>query len=363
MTVFKKRQERLYRELRDRKQASLLITCPFNVTYLTGFTGEDSFALVADSKLTIISDARYQEQLEAECPDEVIHIRESTEPIVDAAASVIKSRKLTSCSIESQSTSLFQWERLQELLSTVALSSSRGVIERLRERKDAVELEAIERAIDMAQRAFASVTAMIQPDTTEKQIANELEYAIRRLGGSGSAFKSIVGVGPRAALPHGRPSERMVRESPFVLVDWGAKENLYLSDITRVVVTGKVPAKLEKMYHAVLAAQEAAIRAIRPGALMSEIDAIARGVLDQAGFGKLFTHGLGHSFGLQIHESVRLARGQDRPLEPDMVVTVEPGVYLPGFGGVRIEDDVLVTKTGNRVLTSLPKNWDEVRIY
>ena len=146
-----------------------------------------------------------------------------------------------------------------------------------------------------------------------------------------------------------------------MLIDWGAKENLYLSDLTRVVITGKVNSKLEKIYRTVLEAQLAAIAAIRPGVMMSEIDAIARCVIDRAGFGKKFTHGLGHSFGLQIHETIRLARGQDRPLETDMVLTVEPGIYLPGFGGVRIEDDILVTKTGHRVLSSLPKDWDAVR--
>jgi Xaa-Pro aminopeptidase len=144
------------------------------------------------------------------------------------------------------------------------------------------------------------------------------------------------------------------------LIDWGAKKNGYLSDLTRVVFTERAPAKLEKMYRAVLQAQMDAIEAIGPGVLMSQIDAVARRTLEKAGLEKRFTHGLGHSFGLEIHESVRLGKGQDRPLEAGMVVTVEPGVYFPGFGGVRIEDDVLVTDSGNQVLTSLAKQWDEV---
>ncbi len=357
---FAKRQDRLFRELKEQKLPNLLVTSPHNVTYLTGFTGEDSFLFAHNQKILIISDARYEEQLESECPDETILIRTATVPIIDATAEWLVANKVKRLAVESQSTSIAQWERLVAKLSPVEVKSSSGVIERLRERKDAIEIAAIERAIDIAQRAFVSVSAMMTGTMTEKNVADQLEISIRLLGGSGSAFKTIVGVGPRAALPHGRPSSMKIEESPFVLIDWGAKEDLYLSDLTRVIVTGKVNAKFEKMYRTVLAAQEAAIRAIRPGVMMSEIDSVARAVIEQAGFGKRFTHSLGHSFGLQIHESIRLARGQERPLETDMVVTVEPGIYIPGFGGVRIEDDVLVTRGGNRVLSSLPKSWEAI---
>ncbi len=357
---FGRRQERLRRELREQKIGSLLVTCPFNVTYLTGFTGEDSFLFVAKDQFTIISDGRYEEQLQQECPDSELLIRPSTLPIIDAAAKHAHSLSVNELAVESLTTTLAQFERLQELLKSMTIRSTKGVVERLRERKDPSEVAAIERAVSMAQRAFVATISMMTSQSTEKELANSIDTNIRNLGGAGSAFKSIVGVGPRAALPHGRPSHMTVGESGFVLVDWGAKEDLYLSDLTRVVITGKVNSKFEKVYQTVLAAQEAAIRAIRPGILMSEVDAIARKVIEQAGFGKRFTHGLGHSFGLQIHETIRLAKGQDRPLETDMVVTAEPGIYLPGVCGVRIEDDVLVTKGGNRVLTSLPKDWDSV---
>lgn len=148
-------------------------------------------------------------------------------------------------------------------------------------------------------------------------------------------------------------------ESPFILVDWGAKAGLYLSDLTRVLVTGKAPARLEKVYRTVLAAQEAAIAAIRPGAELKAIDAAARSVIEEAGFGKRFGHGLGHGFGLQIHEDPRMSTNTEGTLAAGMVVTVEPGIYFPGWGGVRIEDDVLVTRDGHEVLTSVPKQWDE----
>ena len=355
-----RRRERLFRELKERKFPNLMVTCPFNVTYLTGFTGEDSYLFVDQGKITILSDARYEEQLSQECPNDPVFIRSATITMIDAAAKWIAAQKLREVCVESQSISLAQWERLTENVVNVQFGSCSGVIERLRERKDASEIAAIERAISIAERSFVSVRAMLTGDMTEKSVADQLELSIRKLGGTGSAFKSIVGVGARAALPHGRPSGKRIDEAPFVLVDWGAKEDLYLSDLTRTIITGKPTSKFHKIYQTVLTAQEAAIRAIRPGILMCDVDAIARGIIEKAGFGKRFSHSLGHSFGLQIHESIRLAKGQERTLEADMVVTVEPGIYLPGVAGVRIEDDILVTKSGNRVLTSLPKQWDEI---
>jgi Xaa-Pro aminopeptidase len=357
---FGKRWDRLFRELRERKLPNVLVTSPYNVTYLTGFTGEDSYLFANDGQLTILSDARYEEQLQEECPSLPLFIRGATISMIEASAVWLKANKIRALAVESQTTTLAQYEVLRETMEGASIVSANGVIERIRERKDATEIEAIERAISIAERAFVSVRAMMTSDMTEKSVADELEYSIRKLGGSGSAFKSIVGVGSRAALPHGRPSLKKINEDAFVLIDWGARENLYLSDLTRIVITGKPSARFRKIYQTVLAAQEAAIRAIKPGAIMSDIDAIARQVIEQAGFGKRFTHSLGHSFGLQIHETIRLAKGQDRPLEPDMVVTVEPGIYIPGLAGVRIEDDVLVTKTGNRVLSSLPKQWDDI---
>ncbi len=183
---------------------------------------------------------------------------------------------------------------------------------------------------------------------------------MRKLGGRSASFPSIVAVGDRSALPHYRPGSRAIGDAPFVLVDWGAVGNGYVSDLTRVLATGKIPPKLERIYRVVLNAQERAIEAIRPGRTCGEVDAAARAVIAKAGFGPKFGHGLGHGIGLEIHEAPRLSKGQKVKLKPGMVVTVEPGIYLPGFGGVRIEDDVLVTRNGCEVLTDLPKQWEDV---
>jgi len=358
---YTKRRERVLKELHSRQLRNLLITSPYNVTYLTGFTGEDSFLFISDDEVFLLSDGRYEEQIQSECKGIDLILRTSSMTIIDAAAQELGKRPESMLNVEAATTSLAQWERLNSLTPTKQWRSCSGVVEKLREIKDAYELELIEQSIVIAERAYRATRELLHDDLTEKQIAYEIESGIRRLGGEGSAFKTIVGVGERSALPHGRPSEKRVGESSFVLIDWGAKYNLYLSDLTRVILTGKPPAKLERIYRSVWRAQQAAIEMIRPGMSMSTVDQTARKVLADAGLEKRFTHGLGHSFGLEIHETVRLGKGQDRPLEPGMVVTVEPGVYFPGFGGVRIEDDILVTEEGNRILTSVPKNWEDIR--
>ena len=199
----------------------------------------------------------------------------------------------------------------------------------------------------------------LTPDTTENQIAAELENQVRRFGGKGLSFTPIVGVGPRAALPHGFATEKQIHESPFVLIDWGACEGQYVSDLTRVLVTGKLPAKLRKIYNIVLKAQRAAIEAIRPGVECSAIDKIARDIIVKAGFGKEFGHGLGHGIGLEIHEAPRFSMLADTVLKAGMIMTVEPGIYIPGWGGVRIEDDILVTRNGYEELTDVPRELDQ----
>src|SRR5262249_28498163 len=196
-----------------------------------------------------------------------------------------------------------------------------------------------------------------------KDLADELENYLRRCGATASSFPPIVAVGVRAALPHARPSPTIrVGDDDFVLIDWGAAGHPYKSDLTRVVVTGKVTPTFETIYRTVLTAQECAIAAIRPGVKAHDVDAEARSIIEEAGFGRFFDHGLGHGLGMDIHEAPRLRKGSQDTLEPGMMVTVEPGVYLPDWGGIRIEDDVLVTHDGCEVLSSVPKSLDSVRL-
>ena len=349
------RRDRLRRLLRSAAADDLLVTHPANVTYLTGFTGDSSYLLLMPRDEVMISDGRYAQQLAEECPDLSTEIRRPGVEILPMVAQVVGAVKLRTLAIEAASMTVAFLGELSKQLPQVEIVPTSSLVEGLREIKDRDEITQIRQAIDLAERAFAVVRAGLRPDCTEKQVAHELERQIRLFGGAGCSFTPIVGVGPRGALPHARLSDHRVEESDIVLIDWGARGELYVSDLTRVLVTAKISPKLERVYGVVLKAQEAAISSIRPGAVLKEIDAAARNVISDAGFGKFFTHGLGHGIGLEIHEGPRFAPNQERQLKAGMVVTVEPGIYLPQWGGVRIEDDVLVTRTGCEVLSHVAK--------
>lgn len=359
MSNFDSRCRKLRQLLRKQKADAMLVTKFVNVTYLTGFTGDDSYLLVTLDDAILITDTRFSIQLEEECPNLKLHTRQTGERMQQAISSVVQNAGVERLAIEADAMTVGQYEKLCETLEGCSIESASDLVEQLRVIKDKDEIAATRRACLQARRAFEVVRAGISPETTERQIAADLEYQVRRFGGRGLSFAPIVGVGPRAALPHGTPSNKQIGDDPFVLIDWGANEGLYVSDITRVLITGKTSAKYRKVYEVVLKAQLAAIEAIRPGVTCEEIDTIARKVIGKAGYGKLFHHGLGHGTGLEIHESPRLGKEQKEELKPGMIITVEPGIYIPQWGGVRIEDDILVTKTGHEVLTDVPKEWDE----
>jgi len=245
-------------------------------------------------------------------------------------------------------------------------------VEKLRVIKDATEIERIREAIRIAERAFEIFRPMLRPSDSEKELSDALEMYIRRAGGTCSSFPAIVAVGDRSARPHARPTDRRIRDAELLLVDWGACEGFYKSDLTRVLLTRKnlsfsrtarksrAADKLEKIYNVVLGAQEQALRAVRPGVKASDVDAAARKFIAGAGYGQYFTHGLGHGLGLQVHEAPAVRANSTDILQAGMVFTVEPGIYLPGWGGVRIEDDVLVTADGCEVLTSVAKDWASI---
>ncbi len=357
MPNYKQRRDKLRRLVRKENADAILVTSYDNVTYLTGFTGDSSYLLLTRDKEIVLSDKRYTTQLEDECPDVELVIRGPELTMLEQVDKAVRKAKPSSLALEAGSMTWSFAKSLEEKLSKVELVATDGLVEQLREIKDKHEIAEIREAIGIADRAFGVVKAGLRGDQTEKQVADELERQVRLFGGECTAFWPIVGVGPNGALPHYQPGNVKVEESFMVLVDWGAKARLYLSDLTRIIVTGKAPAKLEKVYNTVLKAQKKAIAAIRPGAIMENVDAAARKVITDAGFGKQFGHSLGHGFGLQIHEQPRLAINQKRPLEVGMVITVEPGIYLPGAFGVRIEDDILVTKDGHEVLSHVPKEF------
>ena len=330
------RRHKLVQAIRKAGLSALLVTNPKNVSYLTGFTGDDSYLLIGPDATQIFSDSRFETQLRDECP-------------------AIQAEVRTARTTMARSMTVDVRDSLVEKLSPLQLVSQTGLVEELRQIKDPEEIEELRLAVDQAQRGYALMKSLLLPSMTERQAAHELEHGMRRFGALKAAFEPIIAVGDHAALPHYRAGLRRFDESPFVLCDWGAvSPRGYHSDLTRVWGTGKVPPKLLRIYGVVLNAQQAAIAAIRPGVKCQDVDAVARKVIDQAGYSKYFGHGLGHGIGLDIHEGPRLSPISTDELKPGMVVTVEPGIYLPGLGGVRIEDDILVTRDGCEVLTSVP---------
>ncbi|MBX3434749.1 MAG: aminopeptidase P family protein [Pirellulales bacterium] len=353
------RRDKLRKLLKKEQLDALLVTNFLNVTYLTGFTGDDSYLVLTATDAIIVSDMRYDQQLGDECPDCELVIRGPGTKILDFVVTTVEKARARRLGIEGDSMSVSLRDAVADALPKATLVPTSGWVEELRAIKDKDEIDRTRKACEQARRAFEVVRAGMTPETTENQIAADLEYQVRRFGAKGLSFTPIVGVGERGALPHGKPTDKRVGEADFILIDWGANEGLYMSDLTRVLATGMISPKLRKLYDVVLTAQRAGIAAIRPGATCEEVDAAARGVIEKAGYGKHFGHGLGHGTGLEIHEAPRLARGQKTELKPGMIVTVEPGIYFPEWGGIRIEDDILVTRDGHEVLTSVPKELDQ----
>lgn len=358
------RRQKLLAQLKTSGADSLLVTNFTNVTYLTGFTGDDSYLLVSRGATVLISDGRYTTQINQECPGLDVHIRPVKISIIAATAKVVKQAKLSRLGFESNSTTVAELQRLTNEAKGVEFVPIEGAVETLRLIKDNEEIQQIREAIRQAEKGFEMLKASIRPAQSEREVAHDLEHAMRKFGAKGASFPPIIAVGPRAALPHARPTHALISAADFVLVDWGADGPTgYKSDLTRVLVTGKISPKLENVYGVVLKAQLAGIAAIRPGVRCCDVDAAARKVIEDAGYGKFFSHGLGHGIGLDIHEGPRLNAATERELKPGMVVTVEPGIYLEGWGGVRIEDDVLVTRQGHEVLTAVPKELEQSIVH
>ncbi|GAC1472998.1 MAG: Xaa-Pro peptidase family protein [Isosphaeraceae bacterium] len=356
------RRGRLSHTLKADRADALLVSSQTNVRYLTGFSGEDAVLLLTRDRAVLVSDGRFTTQLEQECPGLEVEIRRVGQRQVQVVSALAGKLGVSRLAFESPALSVADFESLQEERPSLELVGVRGRVEALREIKDKEEIEAIREAVGFAERAFTMLRNGLRVGESEKDVADTLEAYLRRCGATSASFPPIVAVGARAALPHARPTtETRIGDADFVLIDWGATGEPYKSDLTRVLVTGKVTAKFARIYRTVLEAQERGIAAIRPGVLAREVDAEARSVIEDGGFGRFFGHGLGHGLGMDIHEAPQLRMGSDVALQPGMVVTVEPGIYLPGWGGIRIEDVVLVTAEGHEILTHVPRSLDSVR--
>ena len=357
---FQARRDRLRKAFRKAGVDALLLSDFTNVTYLTGFTGDDSYLLVRRDGEIVLSDPRYTTQLGEECPGLDLQIRPPGVTMLQAVVRAVRSARIGRLGIEGDSMTVGLHNQLVKKLPKVEIVATSGLVEKLRLIKDSEEVERLRRAVWQAEKAFAVLRSTLRPEMTEKEAADELEHQFRLFGAKDAAFPSIVAVGSRGALPHAVPTRKRIGDDDFVLVDWGANEGLYRSDLTRVLVVGKISPKFERIYRIVLEAQIRAIAAVRPGVLAHDVDNVARAFIAKAGFGRRFRHGLGHGLGMLVHEEPRLAVKNQTILRPGMVVTVEPGIYLPGWGGIRIEDDILVTRSGHEVLTHAPKRLEDM---
>jgi Xaa-Pro aminopeptidase len=363
------RAQRLAGELRDRELDTLLVTAPINVRYLTGFTGSNGLALVrADEESfgarassaggVFFTDFRYRTQSAEQVADEFA--REIVVgSLLDAAAQALEGASGTLAFDEANLT-VAQHERLRAALPPGwQLAPSAGVVERLRAVKDERELQRLRAAAKLADEALSGVLEAGLVGRSERDVAIELELRMRKLGAEAPSFSSIVAAGAHAAHPHAEPREVAIPRDVLVTIDWGAQLDGYCSDCTRTYATGAgVSERAREVYELVLAAQEAGVAAVTAGPTGREVDAVAREVIERAGEGERFGHGLGHGVGMEVHEAPRLARTEgEQPLVAGNVVTVEPGVYLPGELGVRIEDLLAVRDRGHEVLNGLEKGF------
>ncbi|MCA9247251.1 MAG: aminopeptidase P family protein [Planctomycetales bacterium] len=351
---------------RTKKVDAVYVTKRVDVSYLSGFSGEDSALLFNKNSSVLITDFRFGEQAPEECPGTEICIRSRKSTLEDQAGKLARDRELKQIGFQSTVLSFDRYSRLKKRLRGAKLTPLQDLLSDVRAVKDDEEIAQTRRAVEMAENAFLGLIkqgASYLIGKTERQIAAEMETRIRDLGADRAAFDMIVAAGPNGSMCHYAPDDRKLQRGEALLIDWGAETAGYRSDITRVVFVESVSDKMREIYEIVRTAHDAAVDAIRPGVACGTVDDHARSVIDNAGYGKEFGHGLGHGIGREIHEQPRLFSASKTKLKKNMIITVEPGIYLPGVGGVRIEDDILVTANGHERLNQLPRDLDSMVVH
>jgi Xaa-Pro aminopeptidase len=350
--AFALRRDKLLPALKQARAGAYLATALPNVRYLSGFTGSNAALLLTDERALLFTDPRYRTQASRESDCE---IRIAKGPLSREIAVAVQRLRLKSVAFERNRIGFEEYQTLTKALVGVRLKPLTGAVEELRMVKSRDEIAAIRNSVRLNSAALEQALRHFRPSMTEVDLAAEIEYRMRRLGADGTAFDTIVASGERTALPHAHPVARPIQRDQLLLIDMGANVAGYASDMTRTFGLGKLDTKIRRMYHAVLESQLAAIAAIKPGVTCAQVDRAARGVLRGYGLEKLFVHSTGHGLGLEIHERPRVGRKEAAKLEPGMAITIEPGVYQEGIGGIRIEDTVVVTTHGCEILTPTSK--------
>lgn len=351
------RLARLSEKVEQAEADNLLVTNEKDVGYLTGFLGGHSYLLVGKRGTlpVIISDFRYLEELEPQRQIAEIHMRSGG--LVDAAVQLLKDRSAARCGVQAEHMPLAEFQDLTKRARGIKLVATRSLVGSMRIQKDATEVDLIRRAVRLQEAALLATLPTIKPGQTELEVAARLEAEMKARGSSEAGFQTIIAAKANGSLPHYRPGREKVAANKPLLIDWGAVYRGYHGDMTRTFSLGKWPPKIREIYEIVREAQQRAAAALAPGKSTHEVDAVARDYITKHGYGKEFGHGLGHGMGMDGHEDPRLnPLFPPTILEPGQVVTVEPGIYLPGTGGVRIEDDYVITERGAENLCRLPKD-------
>ena len=351
--MYKNRIEKLREQMKDKNLDGALIIGNPNRNYLSGFKNDESFSLITLKEAFFITDSRYTEQAKKEVED--YEIVEYKGKFPDFLADFLKGKSIGSLGFEEDVVTVSLYNELSNKLN-IELVPLKGMVENLRIIKDTAEIESIRKAAAIADNAFLHMLKFIKEGMTEREIGLELEYTMKKLGAKDVSFTTIVASGKRSSLPHGAATDKKLEKGDFLTLDFGCIYEDYCSDMTRTVVIGEANEKMTEVYETVLTAQEMALKEIKAGVLARDIDKIARDFIESKGYGKYFGHGLGHGVGREIHEAPRLNPTTSAVLQEGMIVTDEPGIYIEDFGGVRIEDLILVTKDGKEVLSKSPKN-------
>ena len=324
-----------------------------SLRYLTGYSGSNGICVVTPERVIFGTDFRYASQLESEVVADATFIKRGS--LIEAAAKVNVLHGWKSVGVEGEHCSVVQWNEFHKHFRRISFTETIGIVEELAAVKEEAEIECIRKAAAITDTVFAKIIELIRPGVTECEIAAEISYLHRMYGADGDAFDTIVASGMRGALPHGRASAKKIAAGEFVTIDFGCVFNGYCSDLTRTVAVGKATREMRKGYAVVLEAQRRAIESARSGMKARSLDRVARHYLQLQSYGRCFGHGLGHGIGLEIHGYPKVSAISTHTLREGNVVTVEPGVYLPGKFGVRIEDDIVIHRKACEVITSSPK--------
>lgn len=359
---FAERRAKLAHYVQTQGLHGILVTNPTNVRYLTGFTGDSTYLLLSNDFTLLVSDGRYTQQLEEECPGVPLFIRSPGMKLTPAVIEQLKSTGWSHVGCEAMHLTLAEFESLRGGLATVHWKALSEAVEQFRMIKDEAEILAIQHSISIAEKAFLRFKQFVRPADTEIALHHRMEMLLRDGGAEAGGFPAIIAAGPRAALPHAPPTKLGIANQEMLLVDWGARANGYISDLTRTCPLHKnITTRLKPVYDAVQAAHQAAMNAVRPGVPGSTVDVAARQAIEKRGFTP-YSHGLGHGIGLDVHEGPQMRLGVETILQPGMVVTIEPGIYLPDWGGVRLEDNYLITPGGAQRLSTLSSEFDAMTV-